>query len=199
MAFELSVVVPEPIAAPHLWTTQDHSRKETPVSRKPQMLLTLAALLLGLTGPAHAECLDETYDVEVLEAGTQTKLPDGQQVTSSAKTSAGVLEARALVKKGVIVSSGLSLDGKAGKETPLGKLPAEAQKCAKQIKPVSLAPKPVQALAALVDFVLPTAEARSCRAKLIFRAEHCVYDEGRRSCGYASVYYSTCNGQYYVM
>jgi len=163
-----------------------------------KLLLPLAALLLGLAGPARAECVNEDYDVEVLEAGTKTKLPDGQRVTSSAKTPAGVLEARALVKKGVIVSSGLFVDGKAGVETPLAKLPAEAQKCAR-FKPVSLAPRAESILSALADFVVPAAEARSCRAKLIFRAEHCNYDGGTPTCGYASVYYSTCSGKYYVM
>lgn len=169
------------------------------MSRKSKLLLPLAVLLLGLAGTAQAECVNEPYEVEVLAAGTKTKLPDGQQVTSAAKTSAGLLEARALVKKGVIVSSGLFLDGKAGTETPFEKLPAEAQRCAK-LKPVSLAPKPAQALAALLDFVLPTADAAPCRAVLVFTAEHCNYDSGgRATCGYARVYYSTCSGKYYVM
>lgn len=163
-----------------------------------RLMIALPAIILMFAGPVDAKCLKQSYPLEILEPGAKVALPDGHQVTSSAKTPEGRLAATADVKSGTVVSSGLSLDGKAGKEVPYDQLPEAAKKCALAEAHSSLSPLARLALAAM-DWAIPPAQAKSCKAVLIFTAEHCIYDGGKRICGYARVYYSTCTGSYYVV
>lgn len=173
------------------------------LQRHPRLLILAGLLMLGLGGTARAECLNESYAIEVPEAGSKTKLADGQQVVSFAKTSVGLVEIRATVKSGVIAGTNLYLDNKLGQETSYQKLPPEAQKCVKLLSmspPMnlpSLAPGLSQGWVALLDFLVAPAEAASCKAKVVFRAEHCIHQNGQRICGYATVLESC--GKYYVV
>lgn len=157
--------------------------------RHSHCLLAFCALsVLGLATQAQAACLDETVAIEVPQVGDKSKLPDGEQVAASAKSSVGLFEARVSVKGGVIAQANLTVNGK----TPTGyeKLPSELQALAKkdeQMCPSKLSSRPqpsvatglgtlaANGLGSLLDFLLAPAEAaaRLCTVKVVSSSTHC--------------------------
>lgn len=154
-----------------------------------QYLLAFCALpMLGFVTPVHAACLDEAVAIEVPQVGDKTKLPDGEQVAASAKSSVGLFEARVIVKAGVIAQATLTVNAKA--PTSYEKLPSELQALAKkdeQMCPEKLATREqplmspglgalaVNGLGSLLDFLVAPAEAAAklCTVKVVSSTTHC--------------------------
>ncbi|MDP3858571.1 MAG: hypothetical protein Q8Q73_12505 [Stagnimonas sp.] len=154
-----------------------------------QCLLAFCALpILGFAAPVHAACLDEAVAIEVPQVGDKTKLPDGEQIAASAKSSVGLFEARVSVKSGVIAQASLTVNGKA--PTSYEKLPSELQAVAKKDEQMcpeklgtreqplmspGLAALAVNGIGSLLDFLLVPAEAaaRLCTVKVVSSSTHC--------------------------
>ena len=134
-------------------------------------LIALICFTLGLTFQAAAQSLAALAPtVQCSSAGVQLanldalKLTEGEQVVAMLETEHGKLEARVNVKGGVVSDPIYYIRGKLLAETPESKVTAAVRAC---LNPKKTASVGESWYAGALDWLVPSAEAKACRARVL--------------------------------
>jgi len=157
-------------------------------------ILPLLSLTLALAIPAAADCVNQSFSLDIPDTAT-LKLPDGGHVIAAVGTRFGKLEARVAVKTKVVSEPQFYLGGKLLRAVQESQLSPAARRCLQNRAELSPAGWLATVARSISDFIVPTVHARG--RTCIFKV---VHTEGSAAEGNLTyVVHNSCNGRYYVI
>ena len=154
-------------------------------------ILALICLTFAPAGVAVAgNCTSKTYEVDVPDTAT-LKLKDGEHTIAAIETFHGKLEARVMVKRGVVSDPILFLDGKPLKEISKSEIPKALLDCLPKAELPSegLLSK---ASRSILDWVVPPADAKGRKCVWKVTATCLENKDGSFVCHFHSCWCGRC-------